>query len=259
MRKSLVSTLVQRIALLASVLIAWQLLASSPLFAGGTLPTVPVFVSAAVQVVPTAAYWAAIGNTMFSWLIGLAISAVIAVPIGLLIGSTAFLRRLTGPTVDFMRTIPSIILVPLAVLLYGSTNHMKVILIVFASIWPLLVQAMYGIRSVDTVARETYRAYSVRWIDRVRFLFLPSAGPYLATGLRLSAVSSLLVAIGVEIIASAPGIGYQIGVKQANALAGESFVFLITSAVIGLLITLVFTVIERWVMYWHPSVRGAAA
>jgi ABC-type nitrate/sulfonate/bicarbonate transport system permease component len=252
-------TVLERIGLLALVLIAWQLAATSGVFSNGSLPTIDAFVGAVITIVPTASYWTAIGNTIASWAAGLAITIVIAVPLGLLIGSTSFLRRLTGPSLDFMRTIPSIILIPLAVLLYGSTNQMKIILIVFASVWPLLLQAMYGIRAVEPVARETYAAYGIRWIDRVRHLYLPTASPYLATGLRLAAISSLLAAIGIEIIASAPGIGYEIGVKQANALAGASFVYLITAAVFGLLVTAVFTAIERRAMYWHPSNRAVAA
>lgn len=251
--------ILQRIALVALVLIAWQVAATSGTFSSGTLPTIPDFLAAIVQVVPTPDYWTAIGNTMISWLGGFVISVVIAVPLGLLVGSTSFLRRLTAPTIDFMRTIPSIILVPLVVLLYGSTNQMKIVLIVFTAVWPLLLQAIYGIRAVDPVARQTFSAYGVRWSDRVRFLYLPSASPYLATGLRLAAVSSLLVTIGIEIIASAPGIGYQIGVKQANALAGGAFVYLVTSAIIGLLITTIFTRLERRAMHWHPSMRGEAA
>jgi ABC-type nitrate/sulfonate/bicarbonate transport system permease component len=251
--------ILQRVALIALVLVAWELAATSGTFSAGTLPTIPDFLVAVVQVVPTPDYWTAIGNTMVSWLAGFVISVVIAVPLGLLVGSTSFLRRLTAPTIDFMRTIPSIILVPLVVLLYGSTNQMKIVLIVFTSVWPLLLQAIYGIRAVDPVARQTFSAYGMRWRDRVRFLYLPSASPYLATGLRLAAVSSLLVAIGIEIIASAPGIGYQIGIKQANALAGGSFVYLITSAIIGLLVTWLFTRLERRAMYWHPSMRGETA
>jgi ABC-type nitrate/sulfonate/bicarbonate transport system permease component len=248
---------IEIVLLIALVLVAWQVAATSGVFGQNSWPTLGLFWSTAVETVPTQAYWVAIANTMVSWAIGLAISVVIAIPVGLLIGSTSFLRRLTTPTVDFMRTIPSIILVPLAVLLYGSTNQMKIILIVFASVWPLLLQAVYGIRAVEPVARETFSAYGVRWRDRVRFLYLPTASPYLATGIRLAAIASLLVAIGIEIIASAPGLGYQIGVKQANGLAASSFVYLITAAILGLIITGIFTWVEHRAMYWHPSRRGA--
>ncbi|MCU1479386.1 MAG: transporter permease [Subtercola sp.] len=255
-RPSTLRRAVEIVLLIVLVLAAWQIAATSGTFGQNSWPTLGVFWSTAVETVPTQAYWVAIANTMVSWAIGLTISVLIAIPVGLLIGSTSFLRRLTTPTVDFMRTIPSIILVPLAVLLYGSTNQMKIILIVFASVWPLLLQAVYGIRAVEPVARETFSAYGVRWRDRVRFLYLPTASPYLATGLRLAAIASLLVAIGIEIIASAPGIGYQIGVKQANGLAASSFVYLITAAILGLIVTGIFTAVERRAMYWHPSRRG---
>jgi ABC-type nitrate/sulfonate/bicarbonate transport system permease component len=254
-----VRLVLHRAALVALVLGLWQLAIVTGVFSANTLPTLPAFGDALVRTLPAPEYWLAIWQTMWCWAVGLAISVAIAVPVGLLAGSTPLAQRLTSPLIDFMRTIPSIILIPLAALLWGSTSTMKIVLIVFASVWPMLIQSAYGIRAVDPIARQTFAAYGMPWGDRVRFLYLPSASPYLATGLRLSAIMSLLVAIGVEIIGSAPGIGYQIGVRQANALVGASFVYLLTAAVLGLLITFVFTRIERRALRWHPSTREVAA
>lgn len=249
----------RRVALVALVLGAWQLAVVTGVFSATALPSIPVFIEAVGRVLPSIDYWQAIGNTMSAWAVGLALSVLIGIPLGFLVGSTELARRLTTPTIDFLRTIPVIILVPLAALLWGSGSTMKIVLIVFSSVWPMLIQAAYGIRAVDPVARQTFAAYGMPWADRVRHLYLPSAAPYLATGLRLSAVMSLLVAIGVEIIGSAPGIGYEIGIRQANALVGASFVYLLTAAVLGLLITAVFTWLERRALRWHPSHREVTA
>ncbi len=250
-----VRLVLQRGALVVLVLALWQLAVVTGVFSANTLPTIPAFGDALVRTLPSGDYWTAIWQTMWCWAVGLAISIAIAVPLGMLAGSTPFARRLTTPLIDFLRTIPTVILIPLAALLWGSTSTMKIVLIVLASVWPMLIQSAYGIRAVDPVARQTFAAYGIPWNERVRFLYLPSASPYLATGLRLSAIMSLLVAIGVEIIGSAPGIGYQIGVRQANALVGASFVYLLTAAVLGLLITFVFTRLERRALRWHPSTR----
>jgi len=92
-----------------------------------------------------------------------------------------------------------------ALLLYGATPKMAFALIVFGSVWPVLLQAMYGVHQVDPAMWDVARAYGLRRLDRLRFLILPSAAPFVATGVRLAATISLLLAIGAELIGGAPG------------------------------------------------------
>ena len=245
---------VQRLALVALVLVVWQLIAIW--LDSNSVPTVAPVARAVVDVVPTDAFWSAVGSTMYGWGIGMVISVVVAVPLGLLIGASERSMRMTRGVIEFMRTVPSIMLVPLLVLVLGSTIRMKVVLIVLAAVWPLLVQASYGIREVDRVARETARAFHLPWIQRVRFLYLPSALPLIATGLRVAATVALLISVGGEIVTSAPGIGYEISLGQANGDSAKSFVYILTSGMLGVAINLVFGTFERRTMFWHASQRA---
>jgi ABC-type nitrate/sulfonate/bicarbonate transport system permease component len=248
--------IVQRLALVALVLAVWQLAAMW--LDSTSVPTVAPIARAVVDVVPTDAYWSAVGSTMTGWGIGMAISVAVAIPLGLLIGASERSMRVTRGVIEFMRTVPSIMLVPLLVLVLGSTIRMKVVLIVLAAVWPLLVQASYGIRDVDRVARETATAFRLPWVQRVRFLYLPSALPLIATGLRVAATVALLISVGGEIVTSAPGIGYEISLRQANGDASKAFVYVLTSGVLGVAINVVFGAAERRAMFWHASQRSRA-
>ncbi|WP_324274917.1 ABC transporter permease [Blastococcus brunescens] len=114
---------------------------------------------------------------MQGWAIGLGISILLAAPLGVLIGSNAYLDRATRATVEFLRPVPSVALLPLAILVLGISMDMKIFLVAFATFWPILVQAIYGVQDVDPVARDTARSFGV---GRVAIFFrvtLPSAAP----------------------------------------------------------------------------------
>lgn len=249
----------QRVSLLVLVLAVWQLGALA--LDSRSVPTVAPVVRAAGDVLPSSAYWTAVGNTMYGWLLGVAIALVIAIPLGLVIGASEISMRFTRGIVEFMRTVPSIMLVPLLVLVLGSTIRMKVVLIVLAAVWPLMISASYGIREVDRVASETAKTFRLPWIQRLRFLYLPSSLPLIATGLRVAATVALLISIGGEIVTSAPGIGYEISLGQANGDAAKSFVYILTSGLLGVCINLGFSTLERRALFWHASqrTRGVAA
>jgi ABC-type nitrate/sulfonate/bicarbonate transport system permease component len=242
-----------RVALIALTLTVWEL--GAPMLGAQAVPTVGPTFAAARDLVVAEPFWSAVFSTLQSWALGLAIAAAIAIPLGLALGSSETLVRLTRGVVEFLRTVPSIMLVPLVVLMYGSTIKMKVVLIVLAAVWPLLLQAIYGIREVDRVARETTTTFHVTRRLRITHLFLPSAAPFIATGLRVAATIGLLISVGAEIITSAPGLGYEISVAQSNGNAARSFVYIAVAGLLGVAINKAFAYGETRVLFWHASQR----
>jgi ABC-type nitrate/sulfonate/bicarbonate transport system permease component len=243
-----------RLAALAVLALAgWQLAAVA--VDSTAVPTLPQFVRAAGAVVGTSVYWESIGFTLLAWAAGLALAACVAIPAGLLIGSFLVADRATRVSVDVLRAVPLIIVTPLVVLLFGATTTAKVVVVFLAAIWHLLIQTIYGAREVDVVAKQTAISYHVRLRDRIRFLYVPSAAPFIATGVRLSAIVALLVTLGVELATGAEGIGLQILVQSSNARPAMAFVYFITASVLGLVITLGFRRIERATLFWHPRFR----
>lgn len=244
-----------RLVCIVVAILLWQLATAT-----GFIPTAAVSspgqtFDALRSIWVTGPFWSSIGSTMTSWAIGLGISVLIAVPIGMVLGLSSLIYDMFRHTIDFLRTIPPVALIPLALLLYGATAKMAIVLIVFGCVWPMLLQTMYGVHEVDTVARDVARSY--RWSLGQRFygLVLPSAAPFLATGLRITATMSLLLAIGSEIIGGAPGIGLAISNTQAGAQVAQVYAYVIVSGVLGLLLNVVLLRLERRVLRWHPAHR----
>jgi ABC-type nitrate/sulfonate/bicarbonate transport system permease component len=203
--------------------------------------------------------WGAVRDTLSSWALSMVLATLIAVPLGMLMGSSRLGALMLRLTVDFLRPIPSVALIPILVLIYGTRPSIKVALATFGATFPLLFQAMYGVADVDPVAKETARAFSFSWWSRVRRITLPSVAPYLATGLRISASVALILVVTGEYIVGVQGLGQEVLIAQSGGAYDRMYAFILTTGVLGLALNLALLAVERRVLFWHPSQRGRAA
>jgi ABC-type nitrate/sulfonate/bicarbonate transport system permease component len=211
---------------------------------------------ALVDQVQTPEFWTAVGNTLEGWAIGLAIASVAGVVLGILIGSSRFTRELTASTIEFLRPIPSVALIPIAVLVFGTDIESKLLLVVYASFWQVLIQVLYGVQDIDPVAQDTARAYGLgRWA-RVRYLTWPTALPYVMTGLRLAAAVALILAVTAELVIGNPGLGKLLATAQSSGAYTTTYAIVVVTGILGVLVNLAFRAVERWSLSWHPSQRG---
>lgn len=238
----------------AGALVLWQVVVDRGTL-GRALPG-PVEVAGALAgEVATAGFWSALGATAAGWALGLLLAVLVAVPLGVLVGSTRFAFRSTRLTIDVLRTIPPVTLVPLAVLVYGPTLSMKLLLVVYGTVWPLLLQVVYAVREVDPVARDVARAYRLRPGVRFRAVLLPGAVPFLATGLRIAATVALLLSIGAEIIGDAPGLGRALTLAQLDGRAAAAYAYVAVAALAGLAVNAGLVAVTRRLLFWHGDVR----
>ena len=221
-------------------------------------PPTEMFAALADEVV-TADFWAAVGNTMQGWALGLAVACAIAIPVGIVIGSSALLYRSVRAVIEFLRPIPSVALIPLAVLIWGSGLESKVFLAAFASTWPLLMQTLYGVQDVDPVATDTARSFGFSRPQRLLHVTLPSAVPYIATGVRISAAVALILAVTAELVIGSPGLGREINIARQSEAVDIMYALIVVTGLLGWGVNIVFTRIERRVLHWHPSQRVEVA
>lgn len=219
------------------------------------LPPVSAMVRALADQVGTAAFWTALLETIRGWAIGLGIATVAGVAVGVLVGSVEVLRRATASTIEFLRPIPSVALIPLAVLLFGTDMKATLILVVYAAFWQVLVQVLYGVQDVDPVARETARSYGFRPLTQVRTVIWPTALPFVMTGFRLAASVALILEITGELIIGTPGLGRQIGIAQSSGAVEIMYALVIVTGLLGVSMNVLARTAEKRVLRWHPSVR----
>ncbi len=201
-------------------------------------------------------FWRNVGRTLTAWGIGLAVSAALALALGTVVGMIPVLRRLTHTTVEFLRPIPSVALIPLAILGFGMRLEAALVIIVFASFWQVFVQVLYGVADIDAVARDTAYSFSLSRGQILSKLILPTALPYLMTGLRLAASVALVLAVTAEMTINNPGLGNRLMLDYNNGDQEGVFAIVIVTGLIGLIVNVIFGLIERRALFWHQSVRG---
>jgi ABC-type nitrate/sulfonate/bicarbonate transport system permease component len=207
------------------------------------------------QVMGQATFRTALADTLGTWLTGLAIAVVGGVVVGVLIGSVPIVREFTASTIEFLRPIPSVALIPgLVVLLHQ--RQATLVIIVYASFWQVLVQVLYGVADVDPVTRDTARSYHLGPLRRIRYVVWPTALPYVVTGIRLAAAVALILTITGELIIGNPGLGKQIDLYYTALDAPSMFALVVVTGLIGVVANTITRAAERRVLRWHPSVRG---
>ncbi|MER7370102.1 ABC transporter permease [Nonomuraea wenchangensis] len=219
------------------------------------LPPFSAMAAALAEQAATAEFWRSLLETLRGWATGLAIAMVAGVALGLVIGGVPPLRAALNSTIEFLRPIPSVALIPLAVLLFGTDMRSTLLLVVYASFWQVLVQVLYGVRDVDPVARETARSYRFRPFTQVRTVIWPTALPYVMTGFRLGAAVALILEITGELIIGSPGLGRQIAVAQTSGAVAAMYALVIVVGLIGVTVNVAARATERRALRWHPSIR----
>jgi NitT/TauT family transport system permease protein len=213
----------------------------------------------AVQLATNGGFWSSVGSTMAAWVTAMAITIAIAVPAGLLLGTLRWAERALSPLVEFLRPFPAVVLVPLVLLIVQDDTSTEVVIIVYAATWPVLINTIYGVRSVSQLAKETLRSFGFGPLSIACRVSLPSAAPFAATGVRIAASLAFVVAVAVELV----GTGMNgIGAFTAAAEGGTGDMAILIavavwSGLIGLAINAVFTGAERLAFRWHFALATA--
>ncbi|MBW8482482.1 ABC transporter permease [Actinomadura parmotrematis] len=242
---------------LAGVLVlaaALEILARSGAVAADSLSPTSDIVVRAGELLGDGAFWSAsLVPTLKAWGLGLVIAVAVAVPLGLLLGSVPYVNTATRAVVEFLRPIPSVALIPLVSLILGTGLEMKVVLIVYAAVWPVMFNTLYGLGDADPVAKDTLRSFGFGPLAVLWRVTLPAALPFIYTGVRLATSIALILAVGAEILAGfGDGLGIFIG-QAMGTLDGTRDVMTGTllAGCLGLLANSLLAFGERRLFRWH--------
>jgi ABC-type nitrate/sulfonate/bicarbonate transport system permease component len=167
-----------------------------------------------------------------------------------------FVSQSTRFVFDFMRTIPPVTLVPLALLLYGPTREAVLLLVISGAIWPLLIQSVCAAQQQEALLSDVARSFRLTRRSRFLHIFWPSCLPFVMSGLRVTGTICLLLTVSGELLGGAPGIGTEI--QQAlNAVDNpRMYAEVIAAAFLGVAVNALLAVVRTRVLRWHPSIRG---
>lgn len=223
-------------------------------------PPASAVVAATARVLVDPIFLGHVAATLAAWAIGLAVAVAVAVPIGVILGSSWRSYLASTAAIELLRPIPSVALIPLAILLLGRGLDMKVLLVAYASVWPILFNAIYGVREVDPLARDSGRAFGLGRAAVLWHIVLPAASPFIATGVRVSASIALILAISAELIAGGTqGLGIWMLAKSQTGVPRELlYAGIAVAGLLGLGLNALLATGERRLFAWHARARATA-
>jgi ABC-type nitrate/sulfonate/bicarbonate transport system permease component len=190
--------------------------------------------------------------------LGFGIAVVLAIAAGLALGLSRRSRRAAAPIVEFLRAIPPPALLPFAILVIGVGDSMKVFIIAFVCLWPILLNTIDGVTGVDPTLRDTARVYGIEGRDRLWHVMLPAAAPQIFAGVRTSLSLALILMVISEMVASTNGIGYFVLQSQRTFAIPEMWSGILLLGILGYTLNGAFVLIERRVLRWHRGARASA-
>lgn len=191
---------------------------------------------------------------------GFLISAVIGIAIGMAIGHYQSAKSWTTAVFDFLRSLPTPLLVPVAVVIFGLNGHMVVATIVSGAIWPVLINTANGTSAIEPTMIDTAKTYGYKGRSLFIKVVLPAASPQIFAGLRIALSVSLVIMVVAEMLGGGSGIGYFIANAQQSFNINGSYGGVIILAALGWIFDTLFLMLERQILSWqHGTVGGSAS
>lgn len=181
---------------------------------------------------------------------GFALAAVVAVPVGFLLGAFAKVSRFFSALFVFLSQIPPFILFPVFVVIFGVGNTGVFFVIFWSSFWPLLFTTIAGVQQVDPLLVKSAKSMDVDTVELFFKIIVPSALPQIMTGARTAITMSFLMIIGAESMGASSGLGYLLAVSQQMGNVTRTFLALFLIAALGLAINYFVEYLERNIIVW---------
>jgi ABC-type nitrate/sulfonate/bicarbonate transport system permease component len=195
--------------------------------------------------------------SLTNFTIGFGTSVLLGTAVGVLLGMSPVLRALFAPVLTFFRSLPSPALIPIVLGIFGIGAGMNIALIVLGAVWPVLLNTIDGVRSVDTQLREMVRSYRLTRRQVITRVILPNAAPQIFAGYRISLQIAIILIVVSEMVGATHGLGYFVLESQQLFKVTQTWVGTILLGIIGYSLTLIFLRIERRVLRWHIRMRQA--
>ncbi|MWA04930.1 ABC transporter permease subunit [Actinomadura sp. LD22] len=194
--------------------------------------------------------------SLVSLVVGFAVAVAVGVGGGVALGLSDRLRRDVRPLTEFLRAMPVVALIPIALVLLGPGMRMEIALIAFAACWPVLVSTADGVRAADEVMLDTARIFGVPPRRRLMHVVLPGAMPQVMAGARIAVAAAVGTMVVANMVASSAGLGYLVISAQQSFNVIETWAGLLMIGIVGSCMTSAVVLIERFVLRWHRRWRA---
>lgn len=235
------------------LLIGWELLSRSGALSARILPEPWAVLRSFRNLAASGELWSDVSISAWRAIVGLVLGGGLGLALGLLAGSIKPAETLFDSSIQMLRNIPSLALLPLVILWLGIGEATKEVIIAIGVFFPIYLNTFHGIRSVDRNLVEMGDSYGLKGWPLYRDVILPGATPSILVGLRYSLGHMWISLIVAETVASQAGIGYMIINAREFLLTDVVLVGILLYAILGKLADVATKLLERKLLAWHPA------
>jgi ABC-type nitrate/sulfonate/bicarbonate transport system permease component len=197
--------------------------------------------------------------TLSRFVEGYLLAAVIGVTLGVVLGYFRFVHSLLETVIEFLRPMPSVAIIPVAVLLLGIGDSMITAVTVYAAVWPILINTIDGVRHIERTLVDTGRTFGLSRRRILWHVILPAASPYIVTGLRVSLSIALILVTTAEMVVGSKGLGFFVLDEERSLHSSAMYAGIILIAVLGYALNRGFLALESKAMKWRRGMISKAA
>lgn len=192
-----------------------------------------------------------LAQTIALLIAGYGIGCVSAICLGILMGYSRSVFNLLEPLIELVRPLPKPALLPALILFLGLGAKMEITIVALGCFFPVLINTLQGVRAVEPTMVDTARTFGHSPLTIWRQILLPASAPYILAGMRVSLGLGLILVVTAEMLAGSGGLGDAILDSQRKFQVTESYSWLVVLAALGLLLTWLFSAVERRLTFWH--------
>jgi NitT/TauT family transport system permease protein len=184
---------------------------------------------------------------------GFGLAILIAIPLGLIIGWYPLAKELLNPVLELFRNTAALALLPVFILLLGIGETSKISIVLFACVFPILLNTINAVRNVDSLLIRSAKSMGLSSYQLFYKVIIPASIPTIFTGIRMAGSASILVLIAAEMVGAKEGLGYLISYTQMNFQIAEMYAGIITISILGLILNYLLVSIEKKLSKWKVS------
>ncbi|MGQ4596650.1 ABC transporter permease subunit [Nocardia sp. R6R-6] len=241
---------------IALFLLLWQLAPTLGLVDEVFLPPFSVVAQAFADLVASGEMWTHLSTSLNRSLVGYSIAVAAAVPVGVSIAWYRPVADFLNPILELFRNTAALALLPVFILVLGIGETSKVAIVVYASFFPILLNTITGVRTVDPLLIKSAASLGFSPLRLFQKVVLPAALPAIFTGLRMAAASSILVLLAAEMFGAKAGLGYLITAAQQNFAIPNMYAGIVAISLLGLGFNGLLVTLERRLSRWRVPANG---
>lgn len=255
-QNSFLPTILWQTAMVAVLLTVWE--TAAIVWPAPYLPRLELVAQSFLRLIHGDLLKTAVAPSLYRFAIGLGIAIAVGSITGLVLGYFRELTPWVRPLLEFLRFIPPVAILPASLILFGPTDAMRIFIIAFGSVFPIILAAMDGARRVEPLLIDVARVNGLTARQRIFEVLLPASLPSIFAGIRIALSIGLVMMVISELLAADNGLGFFILRSQRLFRTADVYAGVILLGALGFLLTIGLLSLERKLVAWHRGWRGAA-